>query len=35
MVLYRSDKRSLSDILSKTNVVLKEVKEWENLQNKN
>ena len=27
MVLYRSDKRSLSDILSKTNVVLKEVKE--------
>ena len=26
MVLYRSDKRSLSDILSKTNVVLKEVK---------
>lgn len=27
MVLYRSDKRSLSDILSRTNIVLKEVKE--------
>jgi len=35
MILYRRDKRGLHDILSRSIVVDKEVKEWENLQNKN
>jgi hypothetical protein len=30
MILYRHDKQGLQDILSRSNVVLKEVKEWEN-----
>jgi len=35
MILYKRDKRGLHDILSRSIVVDKEVKEWENLQNKN
>lgn len=35
MILYRHDKKGLQDILSKSVVIDNEVKEWENLQNKN
>ena len=35
MILYSHDKSGLQDILSRSIVVDKEVKEWENLQNKN